>query len=139
MTISTRCSEWIQRRRRPRRAAAAAARRASRFSPCGETLEDRQLLAILVTNHGGAAPNGLTVPELQNPNVVAIYSNWTGNGAVQAGLENDMNTFLQSVIANNTYWSGLAQYKVGNGTWGGRFRHQAGRRPQDQPGGRQRA
>ena len=40
---------------------------------------------------------------------------------MQAGLENNMNTFLQSVIANNTYWSGLAQYKVGNGTWGGSF------------------
>ena len=99
------------KRSRSRRWGGARSRHRTKLIPTADALEDRQLLAVpLVTDHGGSI--------LQNIQVETVYWNW--NTPALKAMANQLNTFVGDVT-NSPYWSGLAQYNVGSGSWAGEF------------------
>ncbi len=104
---------WLKdpNRSRSRRAGGARARRRTRWTPTALALEERVLLSVpLVTDHGGSI--------LQNVQVETVYWNW--NTPALMAMANQLNTFVADVT-DSQYWSGLAQYGVGVGSWSGEF------------------
>jgi len=95
------------------------ARRQHKPALSAEVLEDRQLLAVLFTPHGG--------PVLKNVQVYTVYWDWTdpsfGNPNVAGTLakklqtlEGQINDFFADITGSG-YMAGLAQYTAGKGTF----------------------
>jgi hypothetical protein len=106
-------ARWLRRwfRRSDSRPAARRSSLRNRFKPgpshSAFALEDRQLLTILVTPHGG--------PVFPSVDVVTIYYGWDGVAADGT----DYGTYLDGFIADvtgSTYLGDLGQYGVGKGT-----------------------
>jgi hypothetical protein len=90
-------------------------RRRHKLAFTADTLEDRQLLAPLVTDHGG--------PILAKVQVETVYWGWKVDnkvpglkGVTYGGLATNMDNFF-SDITGSGYMSDLAQYGAGKGTW----------------------
>jgi hypothetical protein len=106
-----RLSHWLKDRNQTRRAVRASARRGRNRTLAAEALEDRQLLAVaLVTDHGGSI--------LKNVEVETVYWNW--NTPALKAMASQLNTFVAD-LTGSAYWSDLAQYGVGYGSWSGEF------------------
>ena len=89
--------------------AGAGARRVRRVALVAESLEDRQLLSILVTSHGG------TPPVLANVQITSVYYGW--NAADLKTLQTKLDDYL-SDVSGSSYLGNLLEYGVGTGTLG---------------------
>ena len=109
--ISTRLRRWLRSSNHSRRGTRTALRRGHKLIPTGDSLETRELLAVLVTPHSNP------VSVLRNVQVVSIfYGNYwnTVNPAI-LNLENQLDTYLSSLSASQ-YLGDLAEYGVGTGS-----------------------
>ena len=101
---------------RPRRRSRPSGRRHHKLKLTADALEDRQLLAPLVTVHGG--------PILTNVQVYTVYWGWNmaakvpgmRGGVTYGDLANMIDNFFQDITGSG-YMSDLAQYGAGKGTW----------------------
>jgi hypothetical protein len=100
---------WMRDRERSARVAGAGARRVRRVALVAESLEDRQLLSILVTSHGGAPP------VLANVQITSVYYGW--NAADLKTLQTKLDDYL-SDVSGSSYLGNLLEYGVGTGTLG---------------------
>jgi len=111
--LGTHWRHWLKdaNRSRSQRGRGTRPRRRATLTLIADALEERVLLAVpLVTDHGGSI--------LQNVQVETVYWNW--NTPALMAMANQLNTFAADVT-NSQYWSGLAQYGVGFGSWSGEF------------------
>jgi hypothetical protein len=110
--IPMRPGRWLRGQKRSRRGARASSRRERPFTLTAESLETRELLAVLVT------PHSTPVSVLKNVQVVSIfYGNYWNPNPVNFGilnLEVQLDIYLDSLSASQ-YLGDLAEYGVGTG------------------------
>ncbi len=101
---------WLHGQNRSPRGDRASARRKRALTFHAESLESRELLAVLVTPHSNP------VSILKNVQVVSIfYGNyWDSVNPAILNLETDLDTYLNS-LSGSQYLGDLAEYGVGTG------------------------
>ena len=99
--------QWFKGSNRSVRRGRTLTRASCQFRPSGEGLEDRQLLAIVVTPHGG--------PVIQSVQVVTIYWGWNFANAQFTNLANNLDGYFGYLTGNNSWMNGLAVWRGGHG------------------------